>query len=293
MNNVYGTKRPANITSDDVDIFYSYRPSRASESTGGTSFTKLDSSCLIQTYAKGEDDTAMVLPGAFDLRLPLDKFSEKGIYNIYIKPKEIKTRIVDVSTLAIDSGVRGIVLSTEGLDDSCSVNGGLVGYRVEYFDEEDKRLDYFRIITSSNKCEPVLQQLTSTRQKSTRYVFNDSTNLIFCTVTPSVSASFNNDMPNIGTTTQKIALVSTKFNPVMMEVEMVDHDIETISTMLEGDQIRDLDNATITTYNGNKEVYHHAEYYTLKSKLGAPLYEVKTKKDNINSSDLKYENIVE
>ena len=39
MNNVYGVKRPAKITSDDVDIFYSYRASRAEDATD---FKKLD-----------------------------------------------------------------------------------------------------------------------------------------------------------------------------------------------------------------------------------------------------------
>ena len=70
MNNVYGTKRPANITSDDVDIFYSYRPSRAEDSAEYSTFKKLDSKLLMNTRGKTDGGNVEVLPCMFDLRLP-------------------------------------------------------------------------------------------------------------------------------------------------------------------------------------------------------------------------------
>ena len=135
MNNVYGVKRPANITSDDVDIFYSYRASRAEDATD---FKKLDSKCLNNVNGEGSDETNMeVLPGMFDLRLPLDKFGSVGIYTIYIKPKEIFATIIDGDArLAAMSNVRGIILDASVISDAdISNNGNLVGYRVEYFDD--------------------------------------------------------------------------------------------------------------------------------------------------------------
>ena len=178
MNNVYGVKRPANITSDDVDIFYSYRASRAEDATD---FKKLDSKCLNNVNGEGSDETNMeVLPGMFDLRLPLDKFGSVGIYTIYIKPKEIRTTIMHVSTLAAYPDVRGIVIKNDRW-----TNGSLVGYRVEYFDDNGERLDDFRIITSNNRCEPVAQVFNDTTQNGGRYRFNDAANLLFSTVTPS------------------------------------------------------------------------------------------------------------
>lgn len=287
MNNVYGTKRPANITSDDVDIFYSYRPSRAEDSAEYSTFKKLDSKLLMNTSGKTDGSNVEVLPGMFDLRLPLDIFGNVGIYTIYIKPKEIRTTILHISTLAAYPDVRGLVLDTNGMS-----NGSLVGYRIEYFNESGDREDDFRIITSNNRCEPVAQVFNDATQNGVRYRFNDAASLMFCTVTPSTSLSFNsNTLPNIGAVGQEIALINTKFNPLCIEVEMVENDAETIATMLNGDQIRDLEHATITTFNKNHEPFSQFSYYTSKNKLGKALYEVKVKEEATESS-LDYDAIV-
>lgn len=287
MNNVYGTKRPANITSDDVDIFYSYRPSRAEDSAEYSTFKKLDSKLLMNTSGKTDGGNVEVLPGMFDLRLPLDIFGNVGIYTIYIKPKEIRTTILHISTLAAYPDVRGLVLDTNGMS-----NGSLVGYRIEYFNESGDREEDFRIITSNNRCEPVAQIFNDATQNGVRYRFNDAASLMFCTVTPSTSLSFNNNtLPNIGAVGQEIALINTKFNPVCIEVEMVENDAETIATMLNGDQIRDLEHATITTFNKNHEPFSQFSYYTSKNKLGKALYEVKVKEEATESS-LDYDAIV-
>lgn len=287
MNNVYGTKRPANITSDDVDIFYSYRPSRAEDSAEYSTFKKLDSKLLMNTSGKTDGGNVEVLPGMFDLRLPLDIFGNVGIYTIYIKPKEIRTTILHISTLAAYPDVRGLVLDTNGMS-----NGSLVGYRIEYFNESGDREEDFRIITSNNRCEPVAQIFNDATQNGVRYRFNDAASLMFCTVTPSTSLSFNNNtLPNIGAVGQEIALINTKFNPLCIEVEMVENDAETIATMLNGDQIRDLEHATITTFNKNHEPFSQFSYYTSKNKLGKALYEVKVKEEATESS-LDYDAIV-
>ena len=264
-NYKYEKKKPAFITSNDVDIFYSYRPNRNTNSSEFSAFKKLDSDILTSVNAEDEaGDSLGVLPGIYNIKLPLDKFSLPGIYTIYIKPKEIQSRIVDVSTLAAYPDVRGIVISASNTispDSSIFNNGGLVGYRVEYLDDTNVRMGEYRLITSSNRCEPVAQNLNDSVQNSIRYRFNDSSNLLFCTVTPSTSMSFkSSSTPYIGENGQNVKLVNTKFNPVMFEVELVEHDDETIATMLEGDQLRNLDNGLITTFNKDGEPYHQASY---------------------------------
>lgn len=288
-NGVYGTVKPAFITSKDADIYYFYRPNRSSDSPDFMSFKKLKSSLLSETTFTSSTDMVSdnILPGMYDLKLPLDVFSQKGFYTIYIKPKEIRTTISDVSVLAAYPDIRGIVINSSNIaveDASIFNNGGLVGYRIEYFDN-NKRQNYYRIITSNNKCEPVSQNLNDSNQKSVRYRYNDSSNLIFCTVTPSTATNFkSNALPFIGKTSQEIVLVNTKFDPIMIEVEMVDHDIETVSMMLENNQIRSLDNGLITTFNNDNEIYHQAEYMTLKnSYTGKGVFDVKKKRvDNID-----------
>ena len=46
----------------------------------------------------------------------------------------------------------------------------------------------------------------------------------------------------------------------MLEIEIVEHDIESVTTMLEGEQLRDLDHATITTFDKNGSIYHQSNY---------------------------------
>lgn len=265
MNGVYGNRKPAIIDENDIEIYYFYRPNRSMESNDFKTWKKLDSNILVSTKREVETDGTpdTVLPGVYNLKLPLDKFSQVGIYNIYIKPKEIKAKILDVSTLAAYSNVRGIVLDTTDMTEQLSdfSDNGLVGYRVEYFDGNNKRTGEFRIITSNNRCEPVSQNLNNGFTKGITYNFNSSSNLMFCTLTPSASMSYNSSsVPFIGKIGDTIALVNTKFNPVLLEVEMTDKDINSIVTMLEGRQLRNLTKGTITTFNENGGIFHQASY---------------------------------
>ncbi len=290
MNGIYGTIKPAYLTSsniaNDVDIYYSYMKNRG-DIGADTVFKKLDSSNLVPATAETDGGTE-ILPGVFTLKLPLEKFGTAGIYNIYIKPKEIETIIQDIGVLSAYPDVRGMVLKSFTGDNSVlNVNGALTGYRVEYFGMAgDRRSEDFTIITSSNKCSTIIQNIISTNQKAVRYRFDDTSNLIFCTVSPSTSPSFNaNSLPYIGRATETIRLVNTKFEPVLLEVEMVEHDEETLSIMLEGNQIRNLDNGLITTYNFDNEIYKQHEYYTIKEATGRNLYDVKADRGNsIDSS---------
>ena len=290
MNGIYGTIKPAYLTTNnianDVEIYYSFRKDRGTNDST-TIFNKLDSSHLVPATGK-TDNGNEILPGLFTLKLPLDKFGESGIYTVYIKPKEIEAVIADVGVLSAYPDVRGIVLQTFTGDNSVlNVNGALTGYRVEYFGMGgNTRSEDFTIITSSNKCSTIIQNIISTNQKAVRYRFDDTSNLIFCTVSPSTSPSFNaNSLPYIGRATETIRLINTKFEPLLLEVEMVEHDEETLSVMLEGNQIRDLDHGLITTYNFDNEIYRQHEYYTIKEDTGRNLYDVKVeRRNNIDTS---------
>lgn len=288
-NGVYGTKKPALVTPSDVDIYYYYRPSRSSEATGFENFKKLDSNLLANTKAPLSDDTDIsVLPGMYDMRLPLNVFGKVGIYTIYIKPKEIYGKIIDVSTLAAYPNISGIVLdSTDfvGGDNSMFANGALQGYRVEFFDEgKQNRNGEYRIITSNNKCEPVAQNMNDSTAKGIRYRFNDSSNLVFCTVTPSMALSFNSSSkPYIGKVNEKIALVSTKFNPVMLEIEMVQHDIDSLYALQTNTQIRDLDKGVITTFDDDGNIIEQALYGNITNPARGINHDFKIKNgDNIS-----------
>lgn len=279
---VFGSIRGAKVDiSKDVDIFYYYRPTRSTEDENFTSFKALNASeCL----AEMKDEEGNPIPGAFNLRLPLDKFNTKGFYTIYITPKKIKATITDVSVLAAYPEVKGVVLNMSG---ELAGISDLTGYRIEYSDGT------IRLITSYNNCDPVVVNLGDSYPKTTRYKLTDNSScLAFCTLTPSSSLSFKPDAsPYIGAAGDEISIYNTFFSPKMLEIEMVDHDIDTVSTMLEGDQVRDRDHGIITTYNSDKDIYIQHNVYTIKDRLGNPLYDVKSKRENIDSSQ-NYDNVI-
>lgn len=281
---VFGSVRPANInTSLDVDMYYYYRPSRGETDTDFKGYKKLNPSECIAPCVTDEDEENII--GLYNLRLPLNYFGNKGIYTIYITPKVRKTTIVDVSVLAAYPSVKGVVFN---INDSALVGiTDLTGYRIEFEDGTS------RLIKSCNRCEPVIVNTGDGYPKSTRYNLTDtSSNLVFCTTSPSSAPTFKtNAKPYIGEPGLEVSVINTKFNPKAIEVEMVDHDAETLSYMLEGDQVNDRDNGLITTYNDKHEIYHQSDIYVLKDRLGNPLYNIKKKRDNIDYSQ-DYENLI-
>jgi hypothetical protein len=298
MPGVYGTVRPANVNPmTEVEIYYHYRPTRGTlDNIFGEDFVKLDNTCLAKASGVTDGNEIEVLKGLYSLRLPMDKFSEKGIYTIYIKPSEYSLNIVDVSILENYNNpvVEGIVINAKDVDG----NIDLTGYRVEYYDGNGDLTDTVRLITSCNACEPVKVTVGDSYARSTRYRINNvnSNQLLFCTLTPSTSSSYKpNASPSPGYVGQTIHVINTKFNPVLLEIEMVDHDADTLSTMLEGDQIHDLDNGLLTTYDENKQIYKQCEFHTLKAKNGTPLYDVKVykKPSEIDTEGQRYDNIIE
>lgn len=284
---VFGTVRPAKLNpSRDVEILYYYTPSRGETSNAFNGYKRLDASeCLVPSNIDDEENT--IINGLFRLKLPLNQFSEKGIYTLYIRPKECKTKIVDVSVLAAYPDVKGVVLNIndEGL---AGLDSNLVGYRLEFNDGTT------RLIKSCNRCEPVIVNTGDGYPKSTRYNLTDSSsNYVFCTVSPSSSPTFKpNAKPYIGEPGVEVKVINTFFTPQLYTIEMVTHDFDTLSYMLEGDQTNDRDNAIITTYNDKHEIYHQSDYYVLKDKLGKPTYNVRRKRENIDINQ-SYDNIID
>ena len=288
----YGTTIPINIVNVDipnlVDISYCYHEKRSYDSLSDAKFKKLDSAILTQARRdKDRNDVDEFVEGMYNLQLPLSEFNKKGFYSVYIKPKEIEAVITDVSTLTAFPNVRGLVIDTTMIKNSsiktkAQKNNELVGYRIIYIDDNGSRQDYYRIITSNNRCEPVVQAPNSSSDKSYTYRYEDSSTLTFVTVSPSSAPTFkDNALPYIGKPTQKILLVNTFFEPIMLDIEMTTHNADTISYMLENSQLRDLDNGLVTTYNDNNEIYNQSEHFTLKDKYtGKPVYEVKHNKNN-------------
>jgi hypothetical protein len=86
---IYGIVRPADISPDDVEIFYHYTPSR--DSTGNPALLKLDpNQVLIKIDNPNKGQSGVIgfegFGGLYTLKLPATNFGTKGIYTIIIKP---------------------------------------------------------------------------------------------------------------------------------------------------------------------------------------------------------------
>lgn len=302
MNNTYGNVKSAVINPlKDVEIFYHYRPTLNSEDTSYRDFKKIeDVNSIFTTVSISEDDLNSrkqpfpdrVLPGMYNLSLPVNIFGRKGFYTIFIRPREIYCTIKDVGALGAYPEISGIVLDMNEINEDRSLFGSdnLTGYRVEYLQYEDsgvKRQDYYRLITSCSFAEPITQNLTSANTNSNAYRFNESGSLSFLTLTPSMSPSFKaNSKPYIGVPNQQIIITNTKFDPVCVRVEICENDFDTLATSIDGNQIRSLDNGLLTTYNKDYEIYKQWEFFTLKDNYNKNAkYEVKVQRtDNIDNS---------
>jgi hypothetical protein len=283
----YGIVRPADISPDDVEIFYHFTPSR--DTIGDATLTKLDPTQVlikidnpnkVQSNVTGFE----VFGGMYTLKLPVATFGIKGFYTIIIKPIEIRTSIVDVGVLSAYPDIKGLVFDMSNIPAQFLnrfENDGLVGYRIEYLNTNttagDAKLNnFFRVITSNNRAEPVNQNLTNSNQKSIRYRFNDNSTLTFCTVSPASASNVKpNALPFIVQPNQQVIITNTYFNPIMIEVEMVQHDVETLAFALFGNQTKSLDDGIYTIYNFNNDIYKQYNLYEIKDKFtGKPLFEV-------------------
>lgn len=294
----YGIIRPADVSPSDVEIYYTYTTSR--DASNNVTLNNIPDPGTVLKKVDDPNNPGEIFGGLYTLDLPTSIFGNKGFYNIIIRPKQIRTTIIDCGVLSAMPDVKGIVLDmanvlSEDLDKF--ENNGLVGYRVEYLTtdvtaSEKKIQNLFRLITSSNKTEPVSVNQANTTSKSISYRFNNNSTLVFCTLTPSTSHSTRpNAQPFIGTPGQKIILTNTFFNPIMLEVEMVDHDIETIAYGLFGNQSKSVEDGKYTVYNFDDEIYKQYDLYEVKDQVtGKPMYEVKEERDNIDF-DKDFDNV--
>jgi hypothetical protein len=292
---VYGIKRPSDVTPDDVEIFYDFTPSRDSQSAGLVKFNDPNSIMLkVNNPNRAQSGVSgfEMFGGMYTLKLPVSVFSAKGIYTIIIKPIEIRTKIVDVGVLSAFPDTKGLIFDLSAIPAGLAnrfENNGLIGYRVEYLNPalaDAKINNVFRVITSNNRAEPVNQNLTNTNQKAIRYRFNDNSTLSFCTLSPNSASNVQpNTTPFIGQPNQQVIITNTFFNPIMIEIEMVEHDVETLAYALFGNQTKSLEDGIYTIYNFSNQIYKQYDLYEIKDKFsGKPLFEVREQRNNIDFS---------
>jgi len=289
----YGTIRPADVSPEDVEIILNYTPSR--DDTDNFVLTKLDAPSILRPYFNnantGGNAGVEILGGLYNLKLPADQFNKIGIYTLLIRPAQIRTKILDCGVLSALPNVRGIVVDLNSVPTEYRnkfINQGLIGFRIEYLNSDGTKIpNFFRLITSSFFCEPIVQNLTNTSQKAIRYRYTDNnTNLIFCTLSPS-SAPTNkpNAIPYIGQPDQQITITNTFFNPITLDIEIAEHDFSTLAIALFGNQTKSIDDGIYTLYDSQNNIYKQYNLYEIRNQFNELLYEVRQdRNDNIDFS---------
>ena len=89
-----------------------------------------------------------------------------------------------------------------------------------------------------------------------------------------------NGQPN-----QNIIISNTYFNPISVEIEIVDQDISTLAIALYGNQTKSIEDGIYTIYDSNNNIYKQYNLYEIKDQFNTLLYEVRQDRgENIDFS---------
>ncbi|MEK6829309.1 MAG: hypothetical protein AABY15_04215 [Nanoarchaeota archaeon] len=274
----YGAVKLADVDFNDVDVLYAYSPNR--ESLGDTQFQPMYNSVTNNEFRKmlGGD-------GGYKLRLPASIFNRLGFYMILIRPKVFQTQIVDCS-FVVTNNDQEIQISKKGIvipKLQFQSTGSLIGYQIEYFDDNGNKIKNFHRIITSSDLVSVNPNNNTTNASSTTYVINSNGNQIFITLTPDEASLITNEITtDLGKAGQQILLSNTFFDPVMIEVEMVDHSIKTLSYALYGQSTRDLETGVYSIFDENGNLYKQYTLLTNKKQFSNGEIDVKQERTNID-----------
>jgi hypothetical protein len=279
----YGINRPADVSPEDVEILLHYTPTR--DNTNNFVLKKLNAADLLTPYFHNENtggnSNVEILGGLYNLKLPANEFNAIGIYTVYLRPAEIRTTILDCGVLFSLPNVKGIVIDINQVPPQYRnkfVNQGLVGFRVEYLNSDGTKIpNFYRLVTSSFFCEPVISNQTNTSQQALRYRYVDgASDLIFCTLSPSSSPTNKpNAIPFIGQPDQDIIITNTFFNPITIDVQMAEHDIDTLAIALYGNQTKSIEDGIYTLYDSSGNIYKQYNLFEIRDNFNELLYEVR------------------
>ena len=292
----YGITRPADVDIIDIEMYYNYMSDRNDNNNIIYPLNPLDlleyCQLPIDEQTVGQEN---LLEGLYNLKLPAATFNQLGIYTIYIKPKTITTVVVDCSVLSALPTVKGIVVDMNTLPEGLRGNNAMQGYRIEYINADGTKLrNTVRYVVTSNKVVPVSENVGNTSQKAIRYRFDDSGTLIFLQLTPSSSSDVKpNALPFIGNIGQTILLSNTYFSPLVVEVDLVENTIDTLSNYVAGEQVKDVRNGILTYYDKDRVITKQFNLFEIKDDVtDVPLYEVKEKRENIDESQ-DFESVID
>ena len=276
---IYGTKKMADVDNNDVDVLYAYSQTRESVTDNQLRplFSNISSSDFTKMF--GAD-------GAYKLKLPASVFNKLGFYVVLIKPKTFQTNIIDCSFIVTESN-ENVQISRKGIiipKLQFQGTGSLIGYQIEYFDDNGIKIKNFhKIITGSDPVSPAQNTTQSVQGSTTSYSLNDNGASLFLTLTPDeVSLISNTARADLGKAGQKILISNTSFDPIMIEVEMVDQTVKTLSYGIFGNSTRDMETGLFSIFDEDNNLYRQYNLLTRKKVFSNGNVDYKEKRTIIN-----------
>lgn len=274
----YGNVKLADVDFNDVDIFQSFSVSR--EILGDVQMVPLFDSITNNEFRK-----LLGVDGAYKLRLPAAIFNQLGFYLVLIRPKAFETTIVDCSYVVtndnneIQISKKGIVIPKLQFQST----GSLIGYQIEYFDDNGVKIKNLHRIVTSSDLVSVSSNSNNSNPSSISYNLDPNGSNIFLTLTPDeVSLITKEQKPDLGRAGQKIIVSNTFFDPVMIEVEMVDQTIKTLSYGIFGNAVRDTGSGIFSMFDNDNNLYKQYNLMNRKSQFNNAILDIKEERSNIN-----------
>jgi hypothetical protein len=82
-----------------------------------------------------------------------------------------------------------------------------------------------------------------------------------------------------------LTLTNTFFNPVFLEIEMTEYDLDTLSYGIYGNQTKSINDGIYTIYDNNNNIYKQYNLYEIQDNFGNPLYEIREQRvDDVDLS---------
>lgn len=274
----YGNVKLSDISESDIDIFYSYSSGR--DVLGDTQMIPLYDSITTNEFRK-----MLGVDGSYKLRLPAAVFNRLGFYLILIRPKSFETTIVDCSYVItndnneIQISKKGIVIPKLQFQST----GSLIGYQIEYFDDNGVKIRNLHRIVTSSELVSVSSNTNNSNPSSVSYVLDPNGSNLFLTLTPDeVSLITKEQKPDLGKAGQKIIVSNTFFDPVMIEIEMVDQNIKTLGYGIFGNVVRDTGTGIFSIFDNENNLFKQYNLLTRKSQFNNAILDVKEERTNIN-----------
>jgi hypothetical protein len=286
--NTAGIIKPSTASINDIEVLLSFTPDRIEKPSN---FVLLNTNDVLE-QSLSSDVSNEIIPGMYILKLNPDIFTSVGFYTLIIRPKQIRTQILDCGVLSQLPDQKGIILDLNRPElsdlNNKSNSGGMNGFKIMYINNDSQEIiaNLERTVTFSNKCEAITQPSASSTQKSVVYKFNDNGSLLFLSVSPSISSSLKpNTLPFIGNAGQEIIISNNYLDMEVIDIELTEYDLKKIALLINGERTLNVETGIENIYDEDRNILVQSTLYDIKDEAEKPLYKVKENNINIDETE--------